>query len=83
MKLITQHFLLDSSIGILEPLPFSMKFTDFFLENINNYKDICVFGYININSVNKKNNHYLNQVDGLDPTPYFSFQARGSILDVT
>ena len=37
------------------------------MENINNYKDICIFGDINISSLNNKVNsvkNYLDQTNG-------------------
>ena len=37
------------------------------MENINNYKDICIFGDINIDSLNNKINsvkNYLDQING-------------------
>ena len=37
------------------------------MKNINNYKDICIFGDININSLNNKTKsvkNYLDQING-------------------
>ena len=50
---------------------FSKKWSDVLLENINNYKEICTFGDININALNDKFNsvkNYLNQIIDHGPT---------------
>ena len=60
-------------VGILYRHPqtsiseFNKEFSHFFMENINNYKDICIFGDININSLNNKTKsvkNYLDQING-------------------
>ena len=41
----------------------SKQCSDYLLDNIKNYKDICICGYININALNHKLNsvkNYLN-----------------------
>ena len=46
---------------------FNKEFSHFFIENINNYQDICIFVYININSLNSKINsvkNYLYKING-------------------
>ena len=56
------------------------------LENINNYKDICIFGVINIKSLNDKANsvkQYLNQINDLGLTNVISVVTRVNNLDRT
>ena len=50
---------------------FGKTISDFFIENINSYKGLCIFGDININSLNDKVNsvkNHLNQIQGFGLT---------------
>ena len=68
---------------------FSKNFSDFFLENINNYKDICIFGDININYLNDKATsvkNYLNHINGFGLTNIIKVPTRinnsgGTLID--
>ena len=64
---------------------FSRKFSDFFLENINNYKDICIFGDIDINYLNDKAasvKNYLNQINSFGLTNIIKVPTRINKLGV-
>ena len=68
---------------------FSKKFSDFLLENVNNYKDICIFGDFNINYLNDKVasvKNYLNQINSFGLTNLIKVQTRinnsgGTLID--
>ena len=68
---------------------FSKKFSDFLLENVNNYKDICIFGDINVNCLNDKVasvKNYLNQINGFGLTNLIKVPTRinksgGTLID--
>ena len=68
---------------------FSKKFSDFLLENVNNYKDICIFGDININYLNDKVasvKNYLNQINSFGLTNLIKVPTRinnsgGTLID--
>ena len=65
---------------------FSKNFSDFFLENINNYKDICIFGDININYLNDKATSVKNHINGFGLTNIIKVPTRinnsgGTLID--
>ena len=45
---------------------FSKKFSDLLLENINNYKYICIFGGINTNNLSDKNASVKNSINQIN-----------------
>ena len=70
-------------------IEFSKQFSNFFIENINSYKDICIFGDININPLNDKVNsvkNYINQIQGFVLTNLVTAPTRinsmgGTLID--